>query len=104
MKIAIVFDVPDGQTDAYADIADQMIKHHAFAEQQHLEHWSFHREMRPAAVIVGADAFADMVRTAIVVNLHPVPPSCGCCGATETEGIPDAVTEIVTKTFGAPTD
>ena len=61
MKLAIVFEVPDGQADAYANVADEMIRHHAFAEQEKIEHWSFHTEMRPvaAALIEDPDALLD---------------------------------------------
>lgn len=55
MKLAIVFEVPDGQVDAYADIAERMIQHHAFAKQQNIEHWSFHQEMRPIASVLIPD-------------------------------------------------
>ena len=52
MKLAIVFEVPDGQDDAYADIAARLIEHHAFAVQEKIEHWSFHQEMRPTAAVL----------------------------------------------------
>lgn len=55
MRLVIAFEVPDGQIDAYADIADRLIKHHAFAVDQKIEHWSFHQEMRPVAAAVVED-------------------------------------------------
>lgn len=58
MKLAIVFEVPDDQADTYAGVAARMIKHHMFAEQQQIKHWSFDLEMRPVAVVV-ADQIDD---------------------------------------------
>jgi len=53
MKLAIIFEVPDDQADAYAGVAARMIKRHAFAEQQGIRHWSFDQEMRPVAAVLG---------------------------------------------------
>lgn len=53
MKLAVIFEVPDDQAEAYADVAARMIQHHAFSEQQGIKHWSFDQEMRPVAAIVG---------------------------------------------------
>lgn len=56
MKLAIIFEVPGGQADAYAHVASDLIQNHAFATEQKIEHWSFHQEMRPvAAVVIDAD-------------------------------------------------
>lgn len=52
MKLAVIFEVPDGQADTYADVAKQMIQRHAFAEQEHIKHWSFDREMRPVGAVL----------------------------------------------------
>lgn len=52
MKLIVVFEVPDGQSEAYADVAARMIQHHAFAEQQKIKHWSFDQEMRPVAAAI----------------------------------------------------
>lgn len=49
MKLAIVFEVPDGQADTYADVTAKMIMRHQFAEQEGIKHWSFDQEMRPVA-------------------------------------------------------
>ena len=65
MKLAVIFEVPDGQTDQYADVATRMIQHHAFAEQQAIKHWSFDLEMRPVAVLVGeGDGLVDALMVA----------------------------------------
>jgi hypothetical protein len=73
VKLAIIFEVPDGQADAYADVAARMIQHHQFSTERGIEHWSFHQEMRPtaAAVIPDPDALLeDMVEAAeMMVNL-----------------------------------
>jgi hypothetical protein len=52
MKLAIIFEVPDGQADGYADVASRLITHHAFAERLMLPHWSFDMEMRPVAAVL----------------------------------------------------
>ena len=52
MKLAVVFEIPDDQADAYADTAARMIERHKFAEQELIAHWSFDRAMRPVAAIM----------------------------------------------------
>lgn len=67
MKLAVIFEVPDAQADTYKAVADRMIQHHAFAEQQGIRHWSFDQEMRPvtAALIENPqELLADMVEAA----------------------------------------
>jgi hypothetical protein len=49
VKLAVVFEVPDG-TD-YAEVVGRMIAHHAFAGEQEIKHWSFDLEMRPTAAL-----------------------------------------------------
>lgn len=53
MKLAIVFEVPDETADAYAEVASKLIRHHAFAVQEKIRHWSFDQEMRPVLAVVG---------------------------------------------------
>lgn len=55
MKLAIVFEVPDGQDDVYEQVAKRMIERHAFAAQEKIKHWSFDVEMRPTAALLIAD-------------------------------------------------
>lgn len=67
MKLVIVFEVPDASADTYADVAAQLIQHHAFAEHQKIRHWSFDTEMRPVAARLISDPEAvrgDMVEAA----------------------------------------
>lgn len=61
MKLAIVFEVPDGQADEYADVAAKAIQGYTFATQQAtVKHWSFDLEMRPVAA-AAADTDAGLV-------------------------------------------
>ena len=61
MKLAIIFEVPDDQADTYAGVVVRMIKHHQFATEQGIRHWSFDQEMRPiAAAVIGNDALTGL--------------------------------------------
>jgi L-2-hydroxyglutarate oxidase LhgO len=63
MKLAIVFEVPDDQADAYADVTGRLIQRHTFADQQQVKHWSFDVDMRPvAAALVPDGILTDMVK------------------------------------------
>jgi hypothetical protein len=63
-KIAIVFEVPDG-TD-YAEVADRMIAHQAFARGKLMGYWSFDLEMRPVGALVAevSPELAEAIRQA----------------------------------------
>jgi hypothetical protein len=64
MKLAIIFEVPDGG-DAYADAVARMIQHHAFAKEQGIKHWSFDLEMRPiAGALIPDGVLTDQVEAA----------------------------------------
>lgn len=95
MKLAIVFEVPDEEGDVYADVVARMVRQHAFAAGERIEHWSFDLSMRPvAAFIADDDHVRDVVRAAVVDNVSASAP-CGCCGTVEIEGIDDAVNAII---------
>jgi hypothetical protein len=66
VKLAIVFEVPDGQDDVYEQVARRMIERHAFAAQEKIKHWSFDVEMRPVAAVI-IDTDAARVRTEDIV-------------------------------------
>jgi hypothetical protein len=73
VKLAIIFEVPDGPAEAFADMAARMIKHHQFAEQQGIKHWSFDQEMRPVAAVLADRALSAAARDAIntIDQEHP---------------------------------
>lgn len=60
MKLIVVFDVPDGQAEAYADVAARMIQLRALSEEQGIKHWSFDMEMRPTNALLVPDPEAVM--------------------------------------------
>ena len=61
MKLAIIFEVPDGQA---AGVAARMVQHHKFSEQQGIKHWSFDQEMRPVAGVLIPDGIAQAAQMA----------------------------------------
>jgi hypothetical protein len=63
MKLTVVFDIPDDQAATYVDVAEEMVKHHAFAQRQAIKHWSFDVEMRPVAAFL-ADIAGDLAEAA----------------------------------------
>jgi hypothetical protein len=74
MKLAIIFEVPDGD-DAYADAIGRtvarMIQHHAFAEEQAIKHWSFDLEMRPiAGALIPDSVLTDQAETLAALLLE----------------------------------
>jgi hypothetical protein len=64
MKLTVVFDVPDDHAATYVDVAEELVKHHAFAQRQAIEHWSFDVEMRPVAAFLSDRALAEAAQAA----------------------------------------
>jgi hypothetical protein len=64
MRLTVVFDVPDDQAATYVDVAEEMVKHHAFAQRQAIGHWSFDMEMRPVAAFLSDGDVAEAARAA----------------------------------------
>lgn len=55
MKLAILFEIPDGQAEDYAAMVRQLIDHHRFAAANDLPVWSFDTHMRPIAASMDED-------------------------------------------------
>jgi len=55
MKLTIIFDVPDGEGDQYADVLQRLIAASRRDPDEHRRFWVFHQALRPVGAVVIED-------------------------------------------------